>query len=173
MGPENRMPDLVDVVIEAPVWAAHDLAHLAEVAARATLDHLGLDAARFEIALLGCDDARMAALNSDFRGKASPTNVLSWPAHDLSAPQPGTRPSPPPDAGGTVAAELGDIAIALQTCQREAAAQTKPFQDHVSHLLVHGCLHLLGYDHISAKDAALMEGLEVEILAKLGIANPY
>ena len=68
---------------------------------------------------------------------------------------------------------MGDIAIAFDTCQREADAQGKRFDAHVSHLLVHGFLHLLGYDHISDEDAALMEGLEVEILATLGVADPY
>jgi len=126
-----------------------------------------VDAEAYEIAVLGCDDARIAALNGDFRAKPQATNVLSWPSADRAAGAPGGRPALP--APG----ELGDIAIAFETCTREAAAQGKPFAAHVSHLLVHATLHLLGYDHITAQDAALMEGLEVEILATLGVPNPY
>ena len=161
------MPDLVDTVIEDDRWQAVGLAKLAEKACKATLRDLDLDPGEHEIALLGCDDARIAALNADFRGKPVPTNVLSWPSEDLTPDDDGGDPLEPEDA------ELGDIAIAYDTCTREAADQGKPFADHVTHLLVHGCLHLLGYDHVSDKDAARMEGLEVQILAKLGIQDPY
>ena len=76
-------------------------------------------------------------------------------------------PAPGPES------ELGDIAIAYETCAREAAEQSKPMAAHVTHLLVHGTLHLLGFDHENSPDAALMEGLEVEILGKLGLSDPY
>jgi len=158
---------LVDVLIEADAWGGTGIEALAETALRAALSHLDLDPGAFEIAVLACDDARIAELNREFREKPVPTNVLSWPSDDLSPDNEGGQPLPPEDA------ELGDIAIAFETCQAEAGDQGKEFNDHVTHLLVHGCLHLLGYDHVSDKDAAVMEGLEVEILAKLGIANPY
>lgn len=155
----------VDLIVEDARWEAVGLAELAERACGAALDYLGVAGA--EISLLACDDARIADLNGDFRGKAQPTNVLSWPSEERGADVPGGKPPAPDDL------ELGDIAIAWETCAREAGEAGKDFGDHVSHLLVHGTLHLLGYDHIDEKDAALMEGVEVEILGKLGIADPY
>ncbi|MHC0053433.1 rRNA maturation RNase YbeY [Actibacterium sp. D379-3] len=166
------MSDLVETLIEDDRWDAAGLAELADVACGATLAHLGLTG-DFEISLLGCDDARIAVLNADFRGKPAPTNVLSWPAADLAASDDGARPAAPEPGLVGMPAELGDIAIAYETCMREADEQDKPFRDHVTHLLVHGCLHLLGFDHIRPQDAALMEGQEVEILASLGLADPY
>ena len=164
------MADLVDCVLEDDRWG--DLQAQADVACAATLTHLKLPPSEFEISLLACDDARIADLNADFRDKPTPTNVLSWPSEERGAEEDGDMPDLP-EPGNPMEAELGDIAIAFETCQREADEQGKPFADHVTHLLVHGCLHLLGFDHIRQKDAALMEGLEVEILASLGIADPY
>ncbi len=160
----------VDVIIEDPRWT--DLPALAGRAADAALAHMGLDPALCEMSLLGCDDARIAVLNAEFRDKPGPTNVLSWPAEDLAPEQEGAAPHPPePDFEGEIA--LGDIAISYDTCAREAAEAGKPLADHVTHLVVHGLLHLLGYDHIRDGDAALMEALEVEILGKMGIDDPY
>ena len=161
---------LVDVVFEDSRWEAAGLSGLAEAAAQAVIAHLQLVPPfgdGFEISLLACDDARIADLNRDFRDKPTPTNVLSWPSEERAADEAGEAPFPPEDP------ELGDIAIAYDTCAREADEQGKEFSTHVSHLLVHGVLHLLGYDHIDDKDAALMEGLEVEILGKMNISNPY
>ena len=155
----------MDILIEDARWAEAGFEALAERACAATLDRLGIAGA--EISLLACDDARIAVLNADFRGIPSPTNVLSWPSQERGADEPGGDPYPPEDL------ELGDIAIAYETCAREAEAAGRAFADHVTHLLVHGTLHLLGYDHIEDKDAGLMEALEVEILGKLGIADPY
>lgn len=159
---------LVDVVIEDARWNEDHLARLSEQAARATLAHLGLAPDGFEIACLACDDARIAALNSAFRGKAQPTNVLSWPTWDLSAEDDGGTPDLPEDGDS-----LGDIALSYDTCAREAAEQGKPFDAHLTHLIVHSVLHLLGFDHIRDKDAALMEETELRILAQLGVADPY
>ncbi|WP_225028522.1 rRNA maturation RNase YbeY [Xinfangfangia pollutisoli] len=167
------MEPLVDCVIEDDRWAAFGLEPLAESAARAALLHLGVVPEAFQIALLGCDDARIAVLNADFRGKPKPTNVLSWPAWDLSPETPGAAPERPDPAPGGEIDGLGDIAIAWETCEREAAEQGKPLSDHVTHLIVHGTLHLLGYDHETEADAALMEGHEVAILATLGLSDPY
>ncbi|HDR28530.1 rRNA maturation RNase YbeY [Rhodovulum sp.] len=163
----------VEILVEDPRWEAESLAPLAETACAAALAHLGLEPDACEISLLACGDARIAALNAEFRGKPAPTNVLSWPAEDLAAEADGGTPQGPEQPPDGMQAELGDIAIAYETCAREAQARGIPFDDHVTHLVVHGCLHLLGYDHIRPQDAALMEGLEVEILAKLGVADPY
>ena len=160
---------LVDVIVEDDAWEALDLPVLAERAARATFVQLGMDADAWEVSLLACNDARIAELNADFRDKPTATNVLSWPSEERGAEEDGGDPLPPegPDS------ELGDIAIAFETCQREADEAGKSMADHVTHLLVHGILHLLGYDHIRDQDATLMEALETQILGKMGIADPY
>ncbi len=167
------MEPLVDTLIEDARWAAFGLEDLAEQAAAATLAAAGLPAAGFEISLLGCDDRRIADLNADFRGKPLPTNVLSWPSQERAADADGARPALPQPGPAGMPEELGDIAIAWETCAREAAEQGKALRDHVTHLLVHGTLHLLGYDHVRDGDAALMERTEVRILEDMGLSNPY
>ena len=161
---------LVDTIIEDSRWSALDLDRLAEHAAQATLAHLGLVPENHEIALLACDDNRIAVLNGDFRAKPVATNVLSWPSEERASAIDGDVPDLT-DIG--LCEELGDIAIAYETCAREAAEQGKPLVDHVTHLIVHGVLHLLGFDHIRDRDATLMERNEVEILGKLGLRDPY
>ncbi|WP_335948913.1 rRNA maturation RNase YbeY [Salipiger bermudensis] len=158
---------LTDTLLEDPRWQAAGLEALAERAACAALSHLSLDPERFEIAVLACDDARIAELNGDFRAKPKPTNVLSWPSVERD-------PEEPPEGGEDgMPEELGDIAIAWETCAREAAEQGKPLDHHITHLMVHATLHLLGYDHISDAEATVMETLETEILGKMGIEDPY
>jgi probable rRNA maturation factor len=112
-----------------------------------------------EISVLLTDDAGVQDLNRQWRGKDRPTNVLSFPAPE----QPGL-PGP---------RHLGDIALACETLLRECEAESKSFADHFSHLVVHGTLHLLGYDHELEAEAEIMENLEVKALATLGIADPY
>ncbi len=161
-----------DVLIDDPRWDAIHLADLARQATQATLTHLGMDTDGVELSLLGCDDTRIADLNADFRDKPGPTNVLSWPNENLAATTDGATPHPAtPDPDGTLA--LGDIAIAYDTCAREAAEQGKQMSAHVTHLIVHGVLHLLGYDHIRVLDATLMERIETDILGKMGVDDPY
>lgn len=120
-----------------------------------------------EISVLLCDDARIAELNAAHRGKPAPTNVLSWPAFDLSPSKPGEAPPAPPEG------EIGDIAMARETVEREASAQHLTVEAHFAHLFAHGVLHLLGYDHEHDEDAALMERLERRALAAMGIDDPY
>ncbi|MCL4111676.1 UNVERIFIED_CONTAM: hypothetical protein GTU68_023632 [Idotea baltica] len=148
---------LVDTVIEDSRWLDIDLSKLAEKAARATLLHLAAAPGDFEISLLGCNDARIASLNTEFREKAQPTNVLSWPSAERAA----------------AAGELGDIAISYETCRKEASEAGVKIEDHITHLIVHAVLHLLGYDHEDDADATLMESLEISVLADLGISDPY
>ncbi|MFS4582171.1 rRNA maturation RNase YbeY [Phaeobacter sp. C3_T13_0] len=162
----------LDISIDDTRWQHADLEVHATQAIDAVLGYFDLDAEDCELSLLACDDARIMELNTEFRQKAKPTNVLSWPAGDLSAERPGGEPLPP-EADFTGEIPLGDIAIAYDTCMREAEAADKPLADHLRHLIVHGVLHLLGYDHIRDLDATLMEGLEVEILGKMGIDDPY
>ena len=155
----------VDIVYEDDRWAAAGLDGLADRAVSATLRHLGIDPGAWEVALLACDDGRIATLNADFRGKAQPTNVLSWPAEDPVDVPPPVLPGAGP--------ELGDLALAYETCVAEAAAAGVSLDAHATHLVVHGTLHLLGYDHLDDAEAEIMEATEVEILASLGIADPY
>ncbi len=112
-----------------------------------------------ELSVLLTDDAEMHALNRQWRGLDKPTDVLSFPADDPEIPG---QPQ-----------YLGDIAIGYETSLRDAETMRRPFEGHVSHLLIHGFLHLLGYDHIEMDDAKVMEPLEAEILAGLGWPDPY
>ncbi|MBB3993367.1 putative rRNA maturation factor [Sulfitobacter undariae] len=164
--------DALDIVFEAGAWSTDEFTPLAQGAVIATLRHMALEADACEITLLACDDARIAELNAEFRGKPTATNVLSWPAQPVAPPSEGQAP-PAVERGFDDMFELGDIALSYETCAREAAESGKPFSDHLTHLIVHGVLHLLGYDHETDGDAALMEGLEVEILGNLGLDDPY
>ncbi|MEM1236359.1 MAG: rRNA maturation RNase YbeY [Pseudomonadota bacterium] len=174
MTPAKRAPGeaVIEIAIESPDWDAPALQALATEAVTATLSRLNLPAGAFEVSILACDDARIAVLNAEFRGKPTATNVLSWPAEERAPETPGTMPDLP-DPGDPMEAELGDLALAYETCAREAAEAEKPLEAHLTHLVVHGTLHLLGFDHETDADATLMEGLEVEILATLNMANPY
>jgi len=159
-------PVIVDLVIEDPRWEAAGLGGIAERAAAAVAAHLALEPG-VELCILACDDARISVLNEEFRGKPAATNVLSWPSAERGAEEAGGPPAAPGDP------ELGDIAIAYDTCAREADEAGKSLANHATHLVVHGVLHLLGYDHERDADATLMEGIEVEVLGKLGIKDPY
>lgn len=151
----------IDVAVEAGDWAGEEALHaLAERAVAASLARLGLEDAESELSILFTDDAAMRKLNAQWRDKDKPTNVLSFPAFALS---PGDAPGP----------MLGDIVIAFETVGREAALEGKPFDDHLSHLIVHGFLHVLGYDHETNTDAEQMETAERAILADMGVPDPY
>ena len=157
------MPDLVKAVVEDDRWQAAGVVPVAEAAGRATLRALGRDPELHEAALLLCGDARMAELNAEFRGRETPTNVLSWPASD----------GPVPDPEQDEPLFLGDLALGYETCAREAAEAGIGLADHAAHLVVHGLLHLLGHDHEADAEAEAMEAIETKVLASMGIANPY
>lgn len=145
--------------IEDEAWdTLPGLSRLAEEAASAALAGRGVNGA---VTLLFTSDAEIQALNKQWRGKDKPTNVLSFPAAG-GMPVPAGEDPP-----------LGDIALAFQTVAREAAEQGKSLAHHTSHLIVHGMLHLLGYDHEEDGEAEDMENEERTILARLGIADPY
>lgn len=161
----NAVPTLIiDVSVEAGPWsqalpgfeAITQRAIMAAVAKAGECD-IGDE---WEISVLLSDDAHVQVLNRDWRGKDKPTNVLSFPASDDDTP-PG-RPL-----------MLGDIAVALETTVREAEELEKSLADHFCHLMVHGMLHLLGFDHETDQQADEMEPLEIEVLAGLGIPSPY
>ena len=166
------MPASTEILIEADAWDEARLTQIAQVAFDAALADAGLGDAEWSVSVLACDDARISELNRDFRAKAGPTNVLSWPSAERGADTPGGTPNLPDPTSGWDD-ELGDIAISHDTCLREAEVAGKPFEQHLTHLLVHALLHLLGYDHENDADAALMEAMEVRILASLGHPDPY
>lgn len=166
---------LVDLVVEDPEWldTVPDLHQIATRAAQYALEAVTLAPDGVSLCLLACDDDRIATLNADFRGKPAPTNVLSWPGFDLSPGHPGGLPVLPPRGTPDMPTSLGDVAIALQTTRREANEASIPLKNHVLHLILHGTLHLLGFDHETDADAEVMEGIESRLLLGAGIADPY
>ncbi len=157
----------LDISLETPWPSPPDWVDLAERAAAALAQVTPeLTNPRLSASILFADDAEVHALNREWRGKDKPTNVLSFPMlkrNELLA----LGPDGPPEL-------LGDIALALETCTREAADKGIPLEHHATHLIVHGLLHLAGYDHeTSPEDARIMERLEIKALALMGIADPY
>lgn len=161
--PQSILPT-TEVIVAADCWQeqpeAEAVIQRAIVAAAETVD---ADVGEAEIAVMLTDDAGIRTLNSNWRGIDKPTNVLSFPA---------LQPTGPRDEDDAPRM-LGDIAIAYETMRREADEEQKPFDHHLSHLTVHGFLHLIGYDHETDEEAEEMETLEREILAQLGIPDPY
>ena len=133
-----------EISIEDPAW--NDIAELEDLVASALTDE--------RLSILLTNDKNIQQLNKDFRHKDKPTNVLSFPA----------------DNEGDY---MGDIAVAFETIKREAIEQDKSFNHHFIHMLIHGILHLDGYDHETDEEAEEMEALEIKILADMGIKNPY
>lgn len=146
---------MLEAVIEVEAWRsiAADLDdYLRRIHAAACANESSLDG---EMALLLTSDERLRALNREFRGRDRATNVLSFPS------------------GGAQSGFLGDVALAYGACRDEAEEKGIPVADHAAHLIVHGMLHLVGYDHENDDDAERMEDLETQILAALGVADPY
>jgi probable rRNA maturation factor len=149
----------IEIVVASALWTGRSsvkalLRRAIREAASVTSTAVG------EIAIVLSDDAAIRALNRDWRGKDAATDVLSFPAGE-------------PRGKRGIPRLLGDIVIAYETTEREARAEHKSFMDHLVHLAVHGFLHLAGYDHAADDQAAAMERLEVAILARLGVPDPY
>lgn len=156
-------PDLpldIDLAVEAGVWPSEaELLALVERAVGAAFSELDL-VGTSELSVVFTDDAAIRALNAEWRGKDKPTNVLSFPAF-------------PPAKGGPLPPMLGDIVLAAETVAREAQEENKPLESHMTHLVIHGLLHLLGYDHETEDEAEEMEAVERAALARLAIPDPY
>jgi probable rRNA maturation factor len=159
--PRGRQPTkapAIDILVQSPLWSAQRgvkavLRRAVTEAATAAATGSG------ELAIVLTDDKAIRTLNRDWRRKNKATNVLSFPTSGIAA------------GGGSH--HLGDIVIAYQTTAREAEAEHKPFKHHLAHLAVHGFLHLVGYDHEADEQAETMEGLEIAVLARLRVPNPY
>ena len=151
----------IDLSISCAAWrrALPAVAGIARAAARAALAQSGKRIGLAELSLVLADDATVRRLNACWRGKDAPTNVLAFASDEA------------PAKGKPVL--LGDVVLAYQTVAREATEQKKRLADHLRHLVIHGVLHLLGYDHLRAAPAKRMEALETRILASLGVADPY
>ncbi|MEM7169226.1 MAG: rRNA maturation RNase YbeY [Pseudomonadota bacterium] len=178
----NSLAPQIDIIFEDPAWDeasfdVEDLVHRAAVQVlRRELSDEPINRSP-EVCLVLTDDLQVQTLNRGFRGQDKPTNVLSFSNEG---------PKSNGGAGKTPAARslssdclaerpwlLGDVILARQTIGREAMEQQKPLENHLAHLVVHGVLHLLGYDHDDDRDAALMERQEISILSDLGIPDPY
>ena len=152
----------LDIMVEAGGWSAvEDVEALAQKAADAASVVARRDGEALEISVMLTDDAHIRDLNRTWRGKDKATNVLSFPAPE------------PPGSAASGPRHLGDIALAYETLAREADEESKPLAHHFAHLVVHGVLHLFGYDHEVEAEAERMEDLEVKALSTLGIADPY
>lgn len=154
---------IINVDADEEAWAAvlPDAGKIAVSAANAAVRFLGKDLGGSALEIVLATDEEVAELNGQWRGKPKPTNVLSFPAaSDIVVPPGEPRP-------------LGEIILAAGVVAREAAEQSKSPADHFTHLVVHGFLHIMGYDHEVEAEADRMERLETEVLAQMGIANPY
>lgn len=165
--PSNGCDIQIDIAMDSDLWSDEDeLQSLANTTCKATQDWLAENQNQpfpengTELSLLFTDDNSIQKINAEWRDLDKPTNVLSFPTKDLA---PGTVPLP----------ILGDIIFSYETIQRESVEMDKTFKDHLTHLFIHGFLHLLGYDHINDTDAELMESIETRILHSLGLSDPY
>jgi probable rRNA maturation factor len=166
------MSDHVDIAVHVADARWRRIGAISRLARRAALAALEAGASSSqrrtlgksngELALIFSNDATLKRLNGRYRGKHKPTNVLSFGAPDDWQGAPDGQPRP-----------LGDVVLARETVLREARAQGKTPPDHTCHLVVHGVLHLLGYDHQRPADASRMEAIEIDVLSQLGIADPY
>lgn len=159
-GEDNAVPVDIDISVEAGDWP--DEAALTRLVDRAVLAAFAETGAagHSELSIVFSDDAHIRGLNASWRGKDKPTNVLSFPAFPFVK-------------GGALPPMLGDIVLAAETVAREAALEDKPLDNHITHLVIHGLLHLLGYDHETDTEAEEMEAIERSALARLAIPDPY
>ncbi len=163
-GTADRAGLAIDIADPSPLWRRHlaDVEEHCTAAALAALAGAGIALGHpAELSIVLGDDRLLRDLNRQWRGIDKPTNVLSFPA---------LAPAPLPRAAPRL---LGDVVLAFETVRDEAADQGKPLADHLRHLVVHGVLHLLGFDHESAGEAARMEALEAAVLARIGVPDPY
>lgn len=157
---DGNVPVDIDISVEAGNWPDEaSLTRLVDRAVVAAFAETGV-VGRSELSLVFSDDAHIRTLNAGWRGKDKPTNVLSFPAFPFVQ-------------GGPLPPMLGDVVLAAETVAHEAALEDKPVENHITHLVIHGLLHLLGYDHETEAEAEAMEAVERAALARLAIPDPY
>jgi probable rRNA maturation factor len=157
----------LDVIVDVPAWldALPTVEAICRRSATAAFHAAKKAEAEAEASIVLSNDARIKSLNAAWRGKDEATNVLAFPATDVPQAGAAGRSQPP--------LIIGDVIIAFETAVAEARVEGKDLADHLSHLVVHGMLHLLGYDHETDDEADEMESLEVAVLASVGVADPY
>jgi len=160
----------VEVLIEEEEWKHKGLNRLSLESFNQVMFYFNYKQSEFEVSILGCNDKKIKTLNANFCSKNSATNVLSWPARERRSQVMGSLPK---RLDPKIDVFVGDIAIAYETCYKEAKEADTNFASHVSHLLTHGLLHLIGFDHENDLDAKVMERIEIEILGKMGIGVQY
>ena len=164
----------LNILVEEKSWNEFDLNFMGSKALELALLSIHINSLNYEYSILACDNNRITDLNYKFREKKFPTDILSWPEFDLKNAKPGLYPkSPPISENAEALIDLGNIAIAYEACFNELENTNINHYDHLMHLLLHGCLHLLGFDHQDSSDASLMESIEISSLSSLGISNPY
>ena len=164
-----------DIVLKDERWKTLPLYEIAQVSFDLIENNILHACNEFEISLLATDDFEMTDLNNQFRGYRTPTNILSWPEYKYEQLLPGKLPKRIGKRFNYCKELdfLGNLAISFDQCSTEAAQRNLNFKDHITHLLIHGCLHLIGFDHENELDATLMENIEKRLLVELGIKNPY
>jgi probable rRNA maturation factor len=175
----RRAAPRVDIIVDSPLWKAQR--GIKAVLQRAIAEAASMAATREgELAIVLTDDSAIRALNRDWRGKDQATNVLSFPVNAPSRSLTRKRGRVRVGVAARLASEpagrvrlLGDIVIAYETMAREALAEQRPFRHHLAHLAVHGFLHLVGHDHEAEAEAEAMEALEIAVLSRLEMPNPY
>ena len=165
----------INIIFKDKRWVKIPLEEIGKGALKLIIDKfLGQDN-NFEVSILASDDVVIRKLNKKFIGKDGSTNIISWPEHETLSNQPGHIPDlvtklKSRSEGLTF---LGNLALSFERCSIEAKEKNIHFEDHILHLLLHGCLHLIGFDHQNEKDANLMEDIEIRLLSGVGIKNPY
>lgn len=156
----------VELIVEEPKWEMLELSVITYSACKAAIKYAKVRSDKCVIAVLACSDARISELNFRFRSVNKPTNVLSWPTISEVAKFPHENQK-------THLPHLGDIALAWETCSKEAKEWKRNLEAHASHLIIHACLHLMGFGHKNNIEAKKMQQIEIEALASIGISNPY
>lgn len=164
-----------DVVFNDRRWKQIPLEEIAVNALKLIIANFLEKDKKFGVSILASNDAELKELNRSFRGKNTSTNIISWPEHSLQTKQPGCLPKQLSKLIANYKGEtlLGNLAISFERCSIEAKEKKINFEDHMFHLLLHGYLHLIGFDHQHELDANLMENIEIRLLSRVGIKNPY
>lgn len=164
-----------NIVFEDNRWRTLPLEKIAYTSLNLVMNNISLKNIDLEISILASNDYDLIRLNKEFRGHNSSTNILSWPEHEYKRLKFGDFPKRISVTSSCIAESnfLGNLAISFDRCSTEAKERNITFEDHTMHLLIHGCLHLVGFDHENELDAILMEDIEKKLLLELGIKNPY